>query len=116
MTPSYPTDSECLFCKIIAGDMKSNIRYESDQVIAFDDINPKSKTHVLICPKGHYPTLMDTPPEVMTTLLEEVKTVARELGADERGFRLIINNGKEGGQVIFHLHAHLLAGQQQHGF
>ncbi|GAB4323175.1 MAG: histidine triad nucleotide-binding protein [Candidatus Zixiibacteriota bacterium] len=116
MTPSYPTDSECLFCKIIAGEIPSTIRYQSENAIAFDDIHPKSKTHVLICPKGHYPTLMDTPPDVVAALMDDVKAVARELGFDERGFRLIVNNGKESGQIVYHLHIHFLAGQQQHGF
>ena len=116
MTPSHPTDADCLFCKIISGQMSSNVRYESDNVFVFDDIHPKSKTHVLICSRGHYPTLMDTPAEVLATVLDEVKNVARELGFHERGFRLIINNGKESGQIIDHLHIHFLAGQQQHGF
>jgi histidine triad (HIT) family protein len=96
--------------------MQSNKRYESDNVFVFDDIHPKSKTHVLICPKAHYARLMDTPADVLTALFDEVKKVARELGFDERGFRLIINNGKESGQMVDHLHIHFLAGQQQHGF
>jgi len=71
---------------------------------------------VLICPKGHYPTLMDTPSEILGIVCSEVKQVAAYLGVAERGFRLIINNGPESGQIVYHLHFHLLAGKRQHGF
>ena len=116
MTPTHPTDPDCLFCKIIAGQIPSTKRYESEHAFAFDDIHPKSKTHVLICPKGHYPTLLESPAGILAQLMDEVKVIARELGFDERGFRLIVNNGPESGQIVDHLHIHFLAGQQQHGF
>ena len=112
----YPVDPACVFCRILKGELPVTVRYESEHVFAFDDIHPKSPTHVLICPKAHYPTLMDTPPEIIGHLYDEVRQVARALGFDGRGFRLITNNGRESGQIVYHLHIHFLAGRQQHGF
>ena len=109
MTP--PTDPNCLFCKIIAKQIPSTIRYESDHVFAFDDIHPKAPTHVLICPKAHHPTFLETPADVLTTLNGEVQAIAKQLGFADRGFRLVINNGRESGQEVFHLHYHFLAGK-----
>lgn len=113
---SHPTDPNCIFCKIIAKQIPSTVRYESEHVYAFNDIHPKAPTHVLICPKGHYPTFLETPPDVLAKLNEEVQAIARHLGFAERGFRLVINNGRESGQEVFHLHYHLLAGKTMGGF
>lgn len=113
---SEPVDPNCIFCRILKGELPATIRYESEHVFAFDDIHPKSATHVLICPKAHYPTLMETPLDVLAQLYHEVRQVARKLGFHERGFRIITNNGRESGQIVYHLHIHFLAGQQQHGF
>lgn len=110
----YPTDPKCIFCRIIAGAAPANVRYESEHVFAFDDIHPHAPTHVLICPKAHYPTFTETPPEILTLLSEETKKIATYLGFAERGFRLQINNGRESGQIIFHLHYHFLAGRTMH--
>ncbi len=110
MTGTYPTDEHCIFCRIIARQAPAKLRYESEHVMAFDDHRPKAPTHVLICPRGHYPTFMDTPNEVLTQLEAEIKIVAEQLGVGERGFRLVVNNGRESGQLVFHLHYHLLAG------
>ena len=111
-----PFNKDCIFCRIIKGEMPSSIRYESDHVFAFDDINPKAPTHVLICPKGHYPTFLETPADVLDQLNNEVKVVAKKIGVEERGFRLVINNGEESGQLVFHLHYHLLTGSKLPGF
>ncbi len=116
MNQSYPVDSECIFCRIVSLDASANIRYETDTMIAFDDINPKAPTHVLICPKGHYPTFLETPGDVLNTLHAEIKRVAEHLDLTERGFRLLVNNGPESGQIVYHLHFHLLAGRQMEGF
>ena len=111
-----PFDPYCVFCRIISGEARATIRYESDDVIAFDDHYPKAPTHVLICPKGHYPTFLETPPEVLGTLNAQVKAVADLLGFQDRGFRLLINNGPESGQLVAHLHYHFLAGRQMGGY
>jgi histidine triad (HIT) family protein len=115
MTADFPTDSACVFCRIIAGKTSATIRYESEHVIAFDDHYPKTPTHVLICPKGHYPTFLETPDDVLARLNAEVKTVAAHLGLGDRGFRLVVNNGHESGQLIYHLHFHLLSGRPMRG-
>lgn len=114
MSGNYPTDPACIFCRIIAGKAPARVRYESEHVFAFDDIHPHAPTHLLICPKGHYPTFLETPAEVLTILNAEVKAVARHLGVEEKGFRLQINNGRDSGQIIYHLHYHLLAGRRMH--
>ncbi len=116
MTAPYPADPGCIFCRIIAHQAPANIRYESDLVMAFDDARPKAPTHVLICPKGHYPTFLETPAGVLSLLNDEIKTVANRLGFDGRGFRLLVNNGRESGQIVYHLHYHFLAGTGMSGF
>ena len=113
---SEPHDPNCLFCKIIAKQIPSTVRYESEHVYAFNDIHPKAPTHVLICPKAHYPTFAETPSDVLKILNEEVQTIAKQLGFAERGFRLVVNNGRESGQEVFHLHYHFLAGKPLGGF
>ena len=109
-------DPNCIFCRIIRREIPAEIRYESDSVIAFNDHHPRTPTHVLICPKDHYPTFLETPANVLTALTAEIKTIAKVLGFTERGFRLIVNNGSESGQIVFHLHYHFLAGQRMGGF
>ena len=116
MSADPPSDQGCVFCRIVAHKSPANIRYESDHVIAFDDLHPKTPTHVLICPKGHYPTFLETPNEVLAQLNTEVKAVAAHLGFNKRGFRLLVNNGLESGQIIYHLHFHFLAGRPMSGF
>jgi histidine triad (HIT) family protein len=114
--PDKPYDPNCVFCRIIAHQTPAAIRYESDDVIAFDDHYPKAPTHVLICPKAHYPTFLDTPPDVLVQMNAQIKAVADVLGFLDRGFRLLINNGPESGQLVEHLHYHFLAGRQMRGF
>jgi histidine triad (HIT) family protein len=93
MTTEYPTDPQCIFCRIIAGKAPAKVRYESGHVFAFDDINPHAPTHVLICPKAHYLTFMDAPPKSSRRSMP-VKNIAAHLGFGERGFRLQVNNGR----------------------
>jgi histidine triad (HIT) family protein len=116
MTASHPFDQSCLFCRIAAGQAPAKVRYESEHVIAFDDLHPKTPTHVLICPKGHYRTFLETPDEVLAQLNAEIKAVAAHLGFSEKGFRLLVNNGHESGQLIYHLHFHFLGGRTLGGF
>jgi histidine triad (HIT) family protein len=106
---------DCIFCKIIAGEIPSDIIYQDDEIIAFRDINPKAPVHLLILPKKHIPSL-DQMEESDTTLVGRMVAVANKLAKDERidqkGYRLTINCGKEGGQLVPHLHMHLLGGRR----
>ena len=104
---------ECLFCKIAAGKIPSGKVYENERVLAFDDIHPMAPIHVIIIPKRHVATLMDVDTAGMADLqamMAAAQEVARLKKVDQRGFRLVINCNKEGGQVVFHLHMHLLGG------
>jgi histidine triad (HIT) family protein len=105
-------DPNCLFCKIIAGDLPSDMVYRGDRVVAFRDIHPAADTHILVVPVDHHPDVValaaqDEP------LLTEVVTVAGELAKAEAGgeFRLLFNTGAAAGQTVFHVHAHVLAGE-----
>ena len=106
---------DCIFCRIIKGEVPCNKVYEDDKVLAFHDINPAAPVHVIVIPKGHIPTLMDVEAgqfECLTDMLSAVQRIAKLKGIAQRGFRTIINCNKDGGQVIFHLHMHLLGGKK----
>jgi histidine triad (HIT) family protein len=99
---------KCVFCDIINRTEEADVCYEDDDVIVFHDHFPRAPTHLLICPKKHYADLMEAPPDVILKLHETVQLVARKLGADTGGFRLIVNNGSAAGQIVFHLHYHFM--------
>lgn len=104
--------SDCLFCKIAAGQIPSKTVYSDDRVFAFEDIAPKAPTHVLVIPRRHIATLADASPEDETLIGEVVAraaSIAREKGLAD--FRLVANNGAGAGQSVFHLHFHLLGGR-----
>ncbi|MDH5778841.1 MAG: histidine triad nucleotide-binding protein [Gammaproteobacteria bacterium] len=110
--------SDCLFCKIIASDIPSDKVYEDDQVLVFKDINPKAEVHLLMIPKAHVASLDELTAEhdaVIAHMMRTLPKLAKEQGLAD-GFRTIINTGKGGGQVVFHLHAHLLGGNNLPGF
>jgi len=98
----------CVFCDIIRRKAPANIFYEDDSVIVFHDRFPKAPTHLLICPKEHYADLVSAPAEIMPKLFETVKLVAEMVGAGDEGFRLVVNNGANAGQIVFHLHFHFM--------
>lgn len=105
--------SNCLFCKIIQGDIPSSKVYEDDDVFAFKDINPKAPTHVLVIPKQHIATLSDCDdPALLGMLMSKVDTIATETLKLEAGYRIIINVREGGGQEVFHLHVHILGGKK----
>ncbi len=109
---------ECLFCKIIRGEIPSDKVYEDELCYAFKDINPKAPVHLLIIPKKHYPTLNDLPDEEMDIIghiHKVIKQLAARFEVAESGYRVLINTNKEGGQVVFHLHYHLIGGRQLRG-
>lgn len=106
--------SECLFCKIAAGEILARIVFEDEKVVAFEDINPQSPTHVLIIPRKHIPTVLDLTDEDQE-LVGYLHMVANQIAAErsltEDGFRLVINCKRAAGQEVFHLHLHLLGGR-----
>lgn len=101
----------CLFCRIIAGEIPSNKVYEDDDILAFRDIDPQAPTHILIIPKKHYDSVIDAPAEVVGKMSEIAKKIAKDEGIDANGFRMVINTGEDGGQSVKHLHMHLLGGR-----
>lgn len=106
---------DCIFCRIIRGEIPSAKVYEDERVLAFDDINPMAPVHVVIIPKKHISTLMDAEGEGLTdvqAMMKAAQEVARLKNVDRRGFRLVINCNEEGGQLVFHLHMHLLGGRK----
>ena len=107
--------SDCLFCKISAGEIPATIRYEDDRVVVFDDIDPQAPHHLLIIPRKHIATALDLSLEdndLVGHIYQVAGKLARELGFADAGFRIVNNCNKAGGQVVWHLHFHLLAGRQ----
>jgi histidine triad (HIT) family protein len=105
--------SECLFCNIAAGKIPSEVVYQDETVFAFKDIHPKAPVHVLIIPKKHISSLADLKTEelpVAAHMLEVVNKVASRLGT-AKGYKVVVNTGAEGGQVVMHFHMHLLGGK-----
>ncbi|MBN2809217.1 MAG: histidine triad nucleotide-binding protein [Deltaproteobacteria bacterium] len=106
---------ECLFCRIIKGEIPSEKVYEDENLYAFKDINPKAPVHLLIIPKKHYATLNDLPDAEMGVIAEihcVIKKLAAEFGVAESGYRVLANVNKDGGQVVYHVHYHLIGGRQ----
>ena len=107
--------TDCIFCKIIAKEIPGDILYEDEQVMAFRDIQPAAPIHVLVVPKKHIPSINEATEEderLLGHLHLVAKKIAQKEGIAERGYRLVINTGKEGGQVIFHIHLHLMGGKK----
>ena len=106
---------DCIFCQIVDGKIPSDIVYQDEEVIAFRDINPVAPTHLLIIPKKHIPSLTHLA-EAETPLIGHMVKVANQLarkeGIAESGYRLVINSGEQGGQLVPHLHMHLLGGRR----
>jgi histidine triad (HIT) family protein len=102
----------CLFCKIIDGDIPNKTVLENDNFLAFEDINPQAKIHVLIIPKVHIQSFNEMTPNIMSEMTSFIQEVALTLGVKSDGYRLITNIGQNGGQEVGHIHFHLLAGEQ----
>jgi len=106
--------SECLFCKIASGEIRSEKVFENDRVYAFKDINPAAPFHVLIIPKTHIESAASIDIDnsyVVANIFEAAAIIAKENGYEESGYRIVTNIGKDGGQAVAHLHYHLLAGR-----
>ncbi len=109
------TATDCLFCKIVAGEIPSDTVYETEQVLAFRDISPRAEVHVLVIPKSHEETLgqmAGDDPEQLAALFTAARQVARQEGIEDSGYRVLSNVGDDAGQEVYHVHVHVLGGQQ----
>ena len=105
---------ECIFCKIVSGEIPANVVYRDDDVVAFEDIKPVAPVHLLIIPTRHIDSIRDTGPQdaaMLSTLVQTANRLARDKGIFDQGFRLNINAGPYGGQTVYHLHIHLVGGR-----
>ena len=106
-------DKNCIFCKIISGEIPSQKVYEDEKMLVFKDIEPKAKVHLLAIAKDHFKLLSDmdeSRAELVKYMLLKIPAIAKENGC-EKGYRLVINQGEDAGQTVFHLHIHILGGE-----
>lgn len=105
--------SNCLFCKMVAGEMMPDVVFENDEFLAFNDIQPQAPIHILIIPKHHIATLNDADDALLLgKLLQVAAQLSKQLDVAEDGYRTVINCNAQGGQAVYHLHVHLLAGRK----
>ena len=107
----YPN---CIFCKIIEKKIPANVVFEDENAVAFEDLNPQAPVHTLIVPKRHIAdihSIETSDREVVGHLFLVAKTLASQKGLEKRGYRMVINNGQDAGQTVFHIHLHLLSGR-----
>lgn len=107
--------NDCLFCKIVTNEIPADIEYEDDLVLAFRDINPQAPSHFLIIPKKHISTLndlSDNDTQLMGHIIQVGQQLANKLGHGDDGYRLVMNCNNHGGQTVYHIHLHLMAGRQ----
>lgn len=105
---------DCLFCKIVSGEVPATIVRDGFRTLAFRDINPQAPVHVLVVPKDHHPTAADmatADPELAAEVLRETAAVAADEGIADSGYRVVFNTGPRAGQTVFHVHAHVLGGR-----
>lgn len=108
-------ESDCLFCRIVAGDIPAEIVHETDTTVALRDLEPQAPTHVLVIPKQHQPTaqaLAQTDPAALADVFAAACAVAGSEGLAESGYRLVVNTGADAHQSVFHLHVHVLGGRK----
>ena len=106
--------SDCLFCKILDGEIPADVIYESDTALAFRDISPQAPTHVLIIPRKHISTINDLEPddeELVGTLFSAARKIAADEGVADDGYRVVMNCNAGAGQSVFHIHLHMLGGR-----
>ncbi len=106
--------TDCIFCKIVNGEIPGDRVYEDDRVIAINDINPQAPVHILILPKSHIKSVMEIDSDnedILSHIFKVACRLAAEKGIDRKGFRIVNNCGEEGGQTVDHLHFHLLGGR-----
>lgn len=108
------TERDCLFCKIVAGELPADVVRRTERTLAFRDINPQAPTHVLVIPKDHHPNaaaLAAADPGLLAEVLHETREVAAGDGIEDGGYRVVFNTGPGAGQTVFHVHAHVLGGR-----
>jgi histidine triad (HIT) family protein len=106
--------SDCIFCRIAAGEIPAKIAWQDDQLVAFEDLNPQAPMHVLVIPRRHIATLNDLAPgddAVVGAMVRCASRLAAERGYAERGYRTVLNCNQDAGQSVFHIHLHVLAGR-----
>lgn len=106
--------SDCIFCKIASKEIPADIVYEDEHLVVFKDVKPVAPDHLLLIPKKHFSSPLDLGEEDIETagrLMVTAARIAREMGFDEKGFRVVCNCGRDGGQTVKHIHYHLLAGR-----
>jgi histidine triad (HIT) family protein len=106
--------ADCLFCRIAGGKIPATIVFSNDEFVAFRDINPQAPTHILVIPRKHIATILELDPAdeaLAGRLLRTAGSIARAEKVADRGFRLVLNCNREGGQTVFHLHVHLVGGR-----
>ncbi len=109
------TQQDCIFCKIVAGEIPAKLVYEDDRALAFRDINPQAPTHALVIPRAHIASLSEageSDEALLGHLLRVAARVAADEGQAETGYRTVINNGAGAGQTVFHIHVHVLGGRR----
>ena len=104
--------TDCVFCKIVSGEIPSKRVYEDDQVIVINDLNPGAPVHVLVIPKEQTENILTASPEILVHVKKVLPEIVRKLGIAEKGFRVVVNTGVEGGQTVPHLHFHILGGKE----
>lgn len=105
---------DCVFCKIVKGEIPCQKVYEDEKVLAFNDINPLAPIHVLVVPKQHFDNVMEVSEDrldVITDIFKAINKIVKQLGIEEKGFRVVTNCGQDAGQAVMHLHFHILAGK-----
>ena len=106
--------ADCLFCRIVAGEIPATVVRESDRTVSFRDVNPQAPIHVLVIPREHLATvgeLARADPDLLGEVMREAEQVARDEGLED-GYRIVFNTGLQGGQMVFHVHAHVIGGRQ----
>ena len=109
------SEADCVFCRIVRGELEAEVVYDEDDVLAIEDINSKAPVHVLIIPRQHVANLEEIgalPDTVVKRLFEVASTVAEKLGVRDGGYAVMINNGRDAGQEVFHLHLHVMGGRR----
>lgn len=110
--PCVSVSQDCLFCRIVAGDLPADVIRESERTLAFRDINPQAPSHVLIIPREHVPSLNQLrDPEVVGRMAMLAAEIAKQEGIADSGYRTVINTNADAGQTVFHIHMHLLGGR-----
>jgi histidine triad (HIT) family protein len=106
--------SDCIFCRIVAGEVPTTLLYEGENVIAFDDISPQAPVHTLIIPRAHIASMNDVmlqQDEIVARMFHVARDIAKEKGIDQTGYQLLIRTGRDGGQEVDHVHLHLTGGK-----